>query len=104
MPPETEKTYKIGQAAEILGLEPYVLRFWEGEFPQIRAGRTPKGQRYYTDTDLMVIRRIKHLLYEEKMTLEGARRKLEQTSTWVDVLTEIKDELHSIHELLIPKK
>jgi DNA-binding transcriptional MerR regulator len=104
MPPESDRTYKIGQAARILGVEPYVLRFWEGEFSQIRAGRTPKGQRFYTEEDLRVIRRIKHLLYEEKMTIEGARRRLEQTSVWVDTLNEIRDELHTIRDLLTATK
>lgn len=103
MPPETARTYKIGQAAKLLGVEPYVLRFWEGEFPQISAGRTPKGQRFYTEEDLTVIRRIKHLLYQEKMTIEGARLKLEQASRWFDILEEIRDDLLDIRDLLNEK-
>ncbi len=68
------RTYRIGEAARLLKLESYVLRFWETEFPQLCPLRTPKGQRIYTDADLVVLRRIRALLYEEGMTIEGARR------------------------------
>ena len=103
MSPDRNRTYKIGHAARLVGVEPYVLRFWEGEFIQIEAGRTAKGQRFYTDEDLTVIRRIKHLLYEEKMTIEGARLKLQQTSVWCDTLEEIKKDLLAIRDLLTEK-
>ena len=53
----TQKTYKIGQVAEITGLKAFVLRFWESEFPQLAPVRTPKGQRAYTDDHLALMRK-----------------------------------------------
>ena len=72
----TGRTYRIGEAARLLKLEGYVLRFWETEFEQLRPLRTPKGQRLYSDADLVVLRRIRTLLHEQGMTIEGARRVL----------------------------
>lgn len=78
----TERTYRIGEVARLLDLEGYVLRFWETEFSQLCPGRTPKGQRFYTETDIALLRRIRDLLHVQGMTIEGARRILagEQTS------------------------
>lgn len=70
----TGRTYRIGEAARLLKLESYVLRFWETEFAQLRPTRTPKGQRVYSDADLVLLRRIRTLLHERGMTIEGARR------------------------------
>ncbi len=72
----TGRTYRIGEAARLLKLESYVLRFWETEFAQLRPVRTPKGQRLYSDEDLVLLRRIRTLLHERGMTIEGARRVL----------------------------
>lgn len=58
----TGRTYRIGEAARLLKLESYVLRFWETEFAQLRPVRTPKGQRLYSDADLVLLRRIRTLL------------------------------------------
>ena len=74
----TGRTYRIGEAARLLKLESYVLRFWETEFAQLRPLRTPKGQRLYSDADLVLLRRIRTLLHEQGMTIEGARRVLAQ--------------------------
>ena len=73
----SEKTYRIGEAAELLNLKTHVLRFWETEFPQLDPLRTDKGQRLYTETHLALLRRIQQLLHEQGMTIEGARRVLE---------------------------
>ncbi len=75
-----EKTYKIGEAAELLKLKSYVLRFWETEFPQLAPLRTEKGQRLYSEADLGLLKRIRHLLHERGMTIEGARRVLADSS------------------------
>lgn len=72
-----QRTYRIGEAAELLQLKTYVLRFWESEFPQLAPLRTEKGQRLYTDEHLALLRRIRQLLHEQGMTIEGARRVLE---------------------------
>ncbi|NHZ46752.1 MerR family transcriptional regulator [Desulfovibrio sp. XJ01] len=71
-----ERTYRIGEAASLLNLKTYVLRFWETEFPQLVPLRTEKGQRLYTEADLALLRRIRFLLHERGLTIEGARRML----------------------------
>lgn len=71
-----EKIYKIGQAAKLVGLKSYVLRFWEGEFEQLEPIRTLSGQRLYNDAHIALISRIKALLHDEGLTIEGARKRL----------------------------
>lgn len=71
-----ENTYRIGEAADLLQLKSYVLRFWETEFTQLAPLRTDKGQRLYTEAHLELLRRIRHLLHEQGMTIDGARRVL----------------------------
>jgi UDP-N-acetylglucosamine/UDP-N-acetylgalactosamine diphosphorylase len=70
------KSVGIGEAARLLGVKPHVLRYWEGELPMLapRKGRT--GRREYSAQDLQLLLRLKHLLYERRYTLEGARREL----------------------------
>lgn len=68
--------YKIGEASTIIGVETYVLRYWETEFSFLRPRKSRSGQRIYTKRDLDLILQIKHLLYEEKYTIDGARKKL----------------------------
>ncbi len=101
--PDTEKRLRIGQVARRLGVEPYVLRFWEEEFPQLTAARTSKGQRYYTEEHVRVLERIRHLLYEEKLTIKGARRKLEGAAAVRAPLEAIRQELEEIRRLLTEK-
>ena len=72
-----DNTHRIGEVADMLGLKSYVLRFWESEFPQLDPLRTEKGQRLYTTAHVTLLRRIQTLLHEEGMTIEGARRVLE---------------------------
>ena len=71
-------TYKIGEAAQLLNLKAYVLRFWETEFPQIAPLRTEKGQRLYTPEHIALLERIRFLLHERGLTIEGARRALKE--------------------------
>ncbi len=71
-----ERRYRIGEAAAMLDLKTYVLRFWETEFPQLEPLRTQKGQRLYTQQHVDLLRRIKGLLYDRGMTIDGARRML----------------------------
>jgi len=94
------RTYKIGEAAKLLELEPYVLRFWESEFPELRPLRTLRGQRLYTEEHLQLIRRIKHLLYTEGMTIEGAKQRLQDLQKWGDLLQEIRQDILEIKRLL----
>ncbi|GAU08595.1 MerR family transcriptional regulator [Desulfoplanes formicivorans] len=93
-------TYKIGQAAKAVGVEPHVLRFWETEFPQLVPCRKPSGQRYYTQEHIDLLNRIKKLLYEDKLTIEGARRRLQDHSSLSALLQEIQTELQDLKSLL----
>src|ERR1700726_3451618 len=69
--------YKIGEACKALGIQPYVLRYWETEFPPLSPSKSRSGQRVYSEKELEVIRRIKQLLYDEGYTIAGAKKKLE---------------------------
>ena len=69
--------YKIGEACKALDIQPYVLRYWETEFPSLEPDKSSSGQRVYTEDELAVIRRIKTLLYDEGYTIAGAKKKLQ---------------------------
>ena len=69
--------YKIGEACKTLGIQPYVLRYWETEFPALAPSKSRSGQRVYNEKELEIIRRIKELLYDEGYTIAGAKKKLE---------------------------
>jgi len=68
--------FRIGEVAEIADVEPYVLRFWESEFPRLRPSKTRTSQRVYSRRDVSLVLRIRDLLYEEGYTISGARRQL----------------------------
>lgn len=97
--------WRIGDVADLLNLRPHVLRFWETEFPQLAPLRTGSGQRFYTKEHLAMLRRIKHLLHEQGMTIEGAKRVLEGIDTPPDMadaefIAHIGLELAAICQLL----
>ena len=72
-----EKLYfKIGEVSQLVGVQPHVLRYWEKEVSAIRPGKTASNQRRYRRKDVEVFREIRRLLYEEKFTLAGARKRL----------------------------
>ena len=74
LPPIPARRYfTIGEASELCGVEPHVLRYWEEEFSQIQPARR-KRRRYYQRADILSIRHIRRLLYEEGYTIDGARR------------------------------
>jgi DNA-binding transcriptional MerR regulator len=68
--------YQIREVSEAEDIKPHVLRYWETEFPQLRPEKGSTGQRIYREKDLQLIRRIKKLLYDEKYTIAGAKRRL----------------------------
>jgi DNA-binding transcriptional MerR regulator len=70
--------FRIGEVGELTGVPPYVLRYWESEFKLLRPRKNHAGQRVYRKHDVQLVLRIKHLLYEERLTLEGAKKKLHQ--------------------------
>ena len=110
--------FKIGEVSEITGMEPYVIRYWESEFKSIKPSRTQSNQRVYRRKDVESILEIKRMLYEEKLTIAGARRKLQdkkvQDKKQLDldftvkkdyrdhlaIIKEIKEELLALRKLL----
>lgn len=70
------KYFKIGEAANLLGVKPHVLRYWETEFPQIRPYKSRTGQRLYRRRDVEALQHIQKLLYKERYTIAGARQAL----------------------------
>jgi len=68
--------FKIGEVADIVGLEAYVLRFWESEFPVLSPKKTEAGHRVYRKKDVETVVAIKELLYEQGYTIAGARKRL----------------------------
>jgi len=99
--------FKIGEVSEIAGLPSYVLRFWESEFSKINPKRTPTGQRLYRKNDIELILKIKHLLYEKKFTVKGAKKYLnseyreKKGKLSTDVVDKIRSELEQIRDMLV---
>jgi DNA-binding transcriptional MerR regulator len=68
--------YKIGEVSRIIGVEPYVLRYWETEFTFLKPRKNKSGQRVYVKKDVELLLSIKRLLYQERYTIEGVRKRL----------------------------
>jgi DNA-binding transcriptional MerR regulator len=106
--------FRIGEVSKLLDVEPYVVRFWETEFPGLTPKKSDTGQRLFRRKDVELLLRIKHLLYEKKFTIEGARQALaktpkdsplrqevvQQSLFAPDPLPAIREELRSLLELL----
>ena len=98
--------YRIGEVSRIAQVPQSVLRFWENEFPRIKPNRTEAGQRLYRRSDVELILSIKHLLYDRKFTIKGARRHLsrrhveEKLTGDKATIKEIYDELKEIRKML----
>jgi DNA-binding transcriptional MerR regulator len=73
--------FKIGEVAKIVGVKPYVLRYWETEFSMIRPGKTRSKHRLYRRRDVETLLEIKRLLHTERFTIEGAKRRLKVPGT-----------------------
>ena len=87
MVPDPEQVfYKLSELSEMLGVETSVLRFWEKEFPQIKPMKVSQRKRLYRRKDFETFREIKHLLYEERFTIAGAKKRLEQSESRQGVL------------------
>lgn len=74
---EEERLYKIGEVCKVAEVQPYVLRYWETEFPPLAPNKSGGGQRLYTRHEIDIILRIKQLLYSEGFTIAGAKKRLE---------------------------
>src|SRR5512147_3048562 len=73
--------FKIGEVCEITDTQPYVLRYWESEFPALAPAKNSSGQRIYRRKDIETVLRIKQLLYEEGFTIAGAKKRLDAEMT-----------------------
>src|SRR5580693_2223174 len=69
--------FRIGEVSQLVGVEAYVLRYWESEFPGLSPRKSSSGQRMFRRKDVELLLRIKHLLYSQKFTIEGARKALQ---------------------------
>ena len=105
-PPQQQPSklfYRIGEVSRITGLEQYVLRYWETEFPQIKPDKARSGQRLYSKKDLDNILLVKQLLYKDGYTIAGARKKLhgkDERDNTLSVIESAKKELRDILEIL----
>ena len=97
--------YRIGEVAEVVGVEPHVLRYWESEFRSIRPQKSPKGQRVYSRKDLERLLRVKDLLYTEGYTIAGAKRQLKEVGSEASddqvserALTHVRRELGALRD------
>ncbi len=81
LPPIPAKRYfTVGEVAQLCALKPHVLRYWEQEFSQLRAAKRPGSRRYYQHHEVLMIRRIRELLYDQGLTIHGARHRLQELS------------------------
>jgi DNA-binding transcriptional MerR regulator len=92
-PPIPDKLFfRIGEVSRLVGVEPYVLRYWESEFPGLSPKKSNTGQRMFRRKDVEMLLNIKQLLYEKKFTIEGARKALKSE----------KADAHLVHQEDIP--
>jgi DNA-binding transcriptional MerR regulator len=111
-PVARKEYYSIGEVSELAGLPPHVLRYWESQFPVLNPSKNRSGNRAYQRKEIKLILLVKHLLYEEKYTVEGAKARLdrlrkggqlqEHTARALDTQTValLKEELAELRELL----
>ncbi|NOY64877.1 MAG: MerR family transcriptional regulator [Nitrospirae bacterium] len=93
--------YKIGEVSRITEVEPYVLRYWESEFPFLKPRKSRSGQRLYVKKDIETIFEIKRLLYEERYTIEGVKKKfMEPHLKVVEIDEDSVSQSHSAQEKL----
>lgn len=107
LPPIPGKRYfTIGEVSELCGVKPHVLRYWEQEFPQLKPVKRRGNRRYYQRHDVLVIRQIRSLLYDQGFTIGGARQRLSSTDAKEDVnqsqqiVRQVRMELEDLLELL----
>jgi len=75
-----ERLYRIGEVSKLTALKPFVLRYWETEFPMLEPVKSPSGHRLYRQQDVDLVLKIKRLLYDEGFTIAGARRYLRESA------------------------
>ena len=94
--------FRIGEVARLLGVKPYVLRYWESEFRLVRPVKTEAQQRRYRRKDVETLLEIRRLLYTERYTIEGARRRLResQKDSRGRALESLRAEIEALHRLV----
>ena len=107
LPPIPDKRYfTIGEVSELCGVKPHVLRYWEQEFTQLKPVKRRGNRRYYQHHEVLLIRRIRELLYDQGFTISGARNQLSESSAArkkTDVPTDIsalRKEIQGVLDLL----
>jgi DNA-binding transcriptional MerR regulator len=111
LPPIPGKRYfTIGEVSELCAVKPHVLRYWEQEFPQLKPVKRRGNRRYYQRDDVLCIRQIRALLYDEGYTIGGARQRMTEAKsrnvapTQISaVIQETIDDLEELLELLKPR-
>ncbi len=94
LPPIPAKRYfTIGEVSELCGVKPHVLRYWEQEFTQLKPVKRRGNRRYYQHHEVLLIRRIRELLYEHGFTISGARNKLDGHFTGIDETPEAASDM-----------
>src|SRR6201987_2332441 len=78
---EETRLYRIGEVSRLTALKPFVLRYWESEFPMLQPLKSPSGHRLYRQQDVDLVLKIKRLLYDEGFTIAGARRYLRESGS-----------------------
>ncbi|RMH37972.1 MAG: MerR family transcriptional regulator [Gammaproteobacteria bacterium] len=98
-----KRYFTIGEVSALCDVKPHVLRYWEQEFPQLKPVKRRGNRRYYQREDVLVIRQIRHLLYEEGYTIGGARQKIESgdiNAPDKETINALINDLEQIVELL----
>lgn len=111
LPPIPAKRYfTIGEVSELCGVKPHVLRYWEQEFNQLKPVKRRGNRRYYQHHEVLLVRRIRELLYNQGFTISGARNKLDESGVAVSAAVDhqevpkidstLRAELQSVIEML----
>jgi DNA-binding transcriptional MerR regulator len=96
--------FRIGDVADLAGVKPYVLRYWESEFPMISPDKSTTGQRVYRRSDVEMILLIKHLLYQEKYSIEGARKRIQEVRREGQLKAFKQDKVYGGHEVAVMRE
>ena len=96
--------YKIGEVAELLGVNSSLIRFWEKEFPNIKPKKNRRGNRVFTSSDIEELKKIYNLVKEQGHTLEGAKRILKNNKNPNSKILEIEEKLKNIRTFLVEIK
>ncbi|MBD07554.1 MAG: transcriptional regulator [Gammaproteobacteria bacterium] len=101
-----KRYFTIGEVSGLCGVKPHVLRYWEQEFPQLKPVKRRGNRRYYQRQDVLIIRQIRSLLYQEGFTIGGARQKLTGEEARTDltqsqqIIRQLRTELEEIAKVL----